>query len=151
VLPVKRINRSLLMRHEYLTRSLVELMQVRKTSSGADGVLHHPPEAFDGVEGMSAVGWQEMEAQRAVVVIEGRVELVRSVDPAPIDDHHDLLLSFPEGRHHLGDILAQLLRIKVRDDFREDFGGAIVGFQALLEVNLRLATTDYLSNGYHGL
>ena len=56
VLPVKRINRSLLMRHEYLTRSLVELMQVRKTSSGTDGVLHHPPEAFDGVEVMSAVG-----------------------------------------------------------------------------------------------
>jgi len=29
--------------------------------------------------------------------------------------------------------------------------GSILGFQALLEVNLRLATTDYLSNGYNGL
>jgi hypothetical protein len=25
-----------------------------------------------------------------------------------------------------------------------------MGFQALLEVNLRLAATDYLSNGYNG-
>ena len=106
MLPVKRINRSLLMRHEYLTRSLVELMQVRKTSSGTDGVLHHPPEAFDGVEVMSAVGGQEMEAQLAVVVIESRVELVRPVDPAPLDDHHDLFPDFAEGGHHLMPILA---------------------------------------------
>ena len=28
---------------------------------------------------------------------------------------------------------------------------AILGFQALLELNLRLATTDYLSDGYNSL
>src|SRR5712691_9393576 len=67
-----------------------------------------------------------MEAQRVVVVVEGRVELVRPLDPAPIDDHHDLLPSFAEGRHHVMEILAQLLGIKVGHDFREDFGGAIL-------------------------
>ena len=31
-------------------------------------------------------------------------------------------------------------------------GGAVnLGFQALLEVDLRLATTDYLSDGYNSL
>ena len=67
-----------------------------------------------------------MEAKLAVVVVEGRVELVRPMDPAAIDDHHDLFAGFAEGRHHLMDILAQLLGIKVGHDFIEDFGGAIL-------------------------
>ena len=41
------INRSLLMGHEYVSRALVELMQIRKTPSGADRALHGAPEAFD--------------------------------------------------------------------------------------------------------
>ena len=61
-----------------------------------------------------------------MVVLEGRVEFVRPMDPAAIDDHDDLCVGFAEGRHHLMEILAQLLRIKVRDDFIEDFGGAIL-------------------------
>jgi hypothetical protein len=48
------------------------------------------------------------------------------MDPAPVDDHHDLLLGWPEGRHHLVDVLAQVLRIKVGHDFIEDFRGAIL-------------------------
>ena len=67
-----------------------------------------------------------MEAKLIVVVVERRVELVRPMDPAAIDDHHDLFASFAEGRHHLVDILPQLLGIKVRHNFREDFGGAIL-------------------------
>jgi len=67
-----------------------------------------------------------MEAKRAVVMVEGRVELVRPMDPAAIDDHHDLFAGFAEDRHHLVNILAQLLSIKVRHDFREDFGGAVL-------------------------
>jgi hypothetical protein len=67
-----------------------------------------------------------MEAQLVVVVLQGRVQLVRSVDPAAIDDHHDLFAGGTEGGHHLVDILAQLLGIKVRDDFIEDFGGPIL-------------------------
>ena len=67
-----------------------------------------------------------MKAKFAAVVVEGRVEFVRPMDPTPIDYHHNLFLGFPEGRHHLVDILAQLLRIKVRDDFIEDFGGTVL-------------------------
>src|SRR6266705_1574267 len=67
-----------------------------------------------------------MEAQRAVVVLKCRVELVRPMDPTAIDDHHDLFSGFAEGRHHLMEILAQFLGIKVRHDFREDFGGPIL-------------------------
>jgi hypothetical protein len=67
-----------------------------------------------------------MEAQLAVIVLQGRVELVRPMNPAAIDDHHDLFASCAEGRHHLMEILAQFLGIKVRHDFIEDFGGAIL-------------------------
>jgi hypothetical protein len=52
---VKRINGLLLMGHEHLARALVELMQIGKTSSRANRVLHHAPEAFDGIEVMTAV------------------------------------------------------------------------------------------------
>ena len=120
------INRSLLMRHEHLTCALVELMQIGKTPSGSDRILHHPPEAFNGVEVVPTMGRQEMEAKLIVVVVESRVELVRSVDPAAIDDHHDLFAGFAEDRHHLVHILTQLLGIKVRHNFIEDFGGAIL-------------------------
>jgi hypothetical protein len=67
-----------------------------------------------------------MQAQLVVVVVESRVELVRPMDPAAIDDHHDVFAGFAEGRHDLMEILAQLLGIKVRHDFIEDFGGAIL-------------------------
>jgi len=67
-----------------------------------------------------------MEAQLALIVIESRVKLMRPMDAAAIDDHHHLFVSFAEGRHHLMAILTYLLGIKVRDDFREDFGGAIL-------------------------
>src|SRR6266700_61628 len=67
-----------------------------------------------------------MEAKLAMVVVECRVELMRPMDAAAIDDHHDLFASFAEGRHDLMDILAQLLGIKVRHDFIEDFGGTIL-------------------------
>jgi hypothetical protein len=53
---VKRINGSLLMGHEHLSRALVELMQIRKTPSGTDRVLQHAPEAFDRVEVVPAMG-----------------------------------------------------------------------------------------------
>jgi len=47
-----------------------------------------------------------MEAQLAVVVRKGRIELVRPMDPAAIDDHDDLFPDFAEGGHHLMHILA---------------------------------------------
>jgi hypothetical protein len=67
-----------------------------------------------------------MEAQLALIVIESRVQLMRPMDAAALDDHHHLFASCAEGRHHLMTIWTSLLGIKVRDDFREDFGGAIL-------------------------
>ena len=67
-----------------------------------------------------------MEAKLVAVVFEGRVELVRPMEPAPIDDHHHLFTSGAEGGHHLMEILAQLLGIKMRHDLIEHFGGPIL-------------------------
>ena len=67
-----------------------------------------------------------MEAKLLVVVGEGGVKLMGPMDPAAIDDHHDLFADFTEGGHHLMNIVAELLRIKVRHKFIEDFGGPIL-------------------------
>ena len=67
-----------------------------------------------------------MEAKLLVVVVKRCIELVRPVDPATIDDHHDLFVRFAEDCHHLVNILSQLLGIKVRHDFIEDFGSTIL-------------------------
>jgi hypothetical protein len=126
MLPVKRIDGSLVMCHEHAARAVVELMEIGKTPSGADPVLQHAPEAFNRVEVVTAVGRQEMEAKLAVVVVEGGVELVRSMDPAPVDHHHNFFRSFAEGCHDLMNILAQFLGIKVGHNFIKDFRGAIL-------------------------
>ena len=55
-LPVKLVDGALLMCHQHPTGALVELRQIGKTSSGTDGVLHHPPETFDGVEVVPTMG-----------------------------------------------------------------------------------------------
>jgi len=60
-----------------------------------------------------------MEAKRSVVVIECRVELVRPMDTAAIDDHHDVFAGFAEGCHHLMDVLAQFLGVKMGHNFIE--------------------------------
>jgi hypothetical protein len=67
-----------------------------------------------------------MEATLALIVVESCVKLMSPVDAAPIDDHDDIFAGFAERGHHLVDILAQLLCIKVGDDFREDFRSAIL-------------------------
>ena len=53
---MKRIDWSLLMCHQYPACSMVELLEIGKTPSGSDDVLHHPPEAFDGVEVVTTMG-----------------------------------------------------------------------------------------------
>ena len=114
------------MGHEHVSRALVELMQSRKTSSGTDHVLHHAPKAFDGVEVVPTMGREEVEAKGTTVVVEGRVELVRPMDAAAIDDHHDLFASFTKDMHDLMEILAQLLGIKMGHDLIEDTRRAIL-------------------------
>src|SRR5712691_10526050 len=76
-LPVKRINGSRLMRHEHPARSLVELMQIGKTPSGANSVLHHTTKTFNGIEVVSTMGWQEMQPKLLVPVCQRRRELFR--------------------------------------------------------------------------
>jgi hypothetical protein len=60
-----------------------------------------------------------MIAKLPVPVLESQCKLMGAMDTTPIDDHHDLLLGFTEGRHHLVNILAQLLGIKMGHDFIE--------------------------------
>jgi hypothetical protein len=56
-LPVQRIHRSLLVRHEHLACALVSQMEVGTTPSSPDSVLHHPPEACDGIAMVATMGW----------------------------------------------------------------------------------------------
>jgi hypothetical protein len=114
---VERIERPFLLRQKHLAGTLVERRQIVHTSSRAHGVFQHPPEACDRVAVMSAVGWQDMAAQLLMLVVEGRVELMRPLAPAPIDDHHHLCTGCAEDRHHWMEILTQLLGIKGRHDF----------------------------------
>jgi ABC-type uncharacterized transport system substrate-binding protein len=55
-LPVKLIDRALLMRHEHWASSPVELLEVTETAPRSNRGLHHPPEACDRVEVRAAVG-----------------------------------------------------------------------------------------------
>jgi hypothetical protein len=41
---------------EHSTRALIELRQIGKTPASADPVLHHAPEAFNGVEMVPTMG-----------------------------------------------------------------------------------------------
>jgi hypothetical protein len=56
-LPVKLIDRALLMPHEYLAGSPVELLEGTETAPRSNSVLHHPPEAFDRIEVVATTGW----------------------------------------------------------------------------------------------
>ena len=54
-------------------------MEIGKTASGANSVLHHPPEAFERMKMVATMGREEVEAEFAVVVVEGRVKQGHSV------------------------------------------------------------------------
>jgi hypothetical protein len=47
-----------------------------------------------------------MEAQLAVIVVQGRIKLMCPMHPAAIHDHHNVLTGFAEGGPHLMEILA---------------------------------------------
>ena len=55
-LPVKRLDGTLLMCHKHLAGALVEPMEIGKTASGANSVLHHPPEAFERMKMVATMG-----------------------------------------------------------------------------------------------
>ena len=56
VSPVELIDGPFLMRHEHVAGTLVERREIAPTSSRANGVLHHPPEAFNRVEVVPTMG-----------------------------------------------------------------------------------------------
>ena len=83
-----------------------------------------PPEPVHGIEVVPTIASNGSDICRGSA--QGSRELVGAMDPAAIDDHHDLFAGGAESRHHLMDILAQLLGIKVGHDFIEDFRGALL-------------------------
>ena len=111
---------------EDATCALVELMQIGKTPSSTDPILQHAPKAFNRIEVMPTVGRQEMQPKLLVPVCQRRRELFRPVDATAVGDHDHLFASVAKEGHHLMDILAQPLRIKMGDDLRENLRGAIL-------------------------
>jgi hypothetical protein len=111
---------------EDATRTLIKLMQIGKTSSSTDPVLHHPPEAFNRIEMVSAPRWQEMQPKLLLPVCQCRRQLVCPVDATAVSDHDDLFPRVTKEGHHLMDILAQPLRVKMGDELIDDARGAIL-------------------------
>src|SRR6266702_185455 len=67
-----------------------------------------------------------MQPKLFVPVCQRRRELFRPVDATAVGDHDDLFPGVAKEGHHLMDVLAQPLRIKMGDDLIEDFRGAIL-------------------------
>jgi len=112
--------------HEHAACALIELMEVGKTSSSSDLILHHAPEAFNGIEVMSTARWQEMQPKLLVPVGQRRRELMRSVNATAVDHHDDGFPGRTKMGHYLMNIVAKPFRIKLWDDLIEDFRGAIL-------------------------
>jgi hypothetical protein len=102
------------MRPEHAARALVKLMEIGKTSSSTDPVFHHAPEAFDGIQVVSAPGWEYIQAKLLVPVRQRGRKLVGPVDATAVNDHHHLFPSMAKERHHLVDILAKPLGINTQ-------------------------------------
>src|SRR5215467_3456397 len=112
-LPVKRRDWSRLMICELATCALIELMQIGKTPSSTDPVLHHAPEACNRIEMVSTMRRQEMQPKLLVPVCQRRRELMRPVDATAVGHHDHLFASVAKEGHHLMDILAKPLRLKM--------------------------------------
>src|SRR2546426_1109635 len=70
---------------ENLAGTFVALHALVKPSSRSHRVLHHAPEAVDGVEGGATMGREAVAAQRAGGGVACRVELGRSMSPVSSD------------------------------------------------------------------
>ena len=75
---------------------------------------------------MTTVGRQQMQPKLLVPVGQRRRELFRPVDATAVGDHDHLFAGVAKEGHHLMDILAQPLCLKMGNDLVEDFGGAIL-------------------------
>ena len=123
---MKLIDWSCLMLRKYASRALIKLMQIGKTPSGTDPVLHHAPEAFNGVEVVPTMRRQEMQPKLLVPVGQRRRELVRPVDATAVSHHDHLFAGVAKEGHHLMDVVAKPLRLKMGDNLIEDFAGPIL-------------------------
>src|SRR4029453_8408091 len=112
--------------HEYSARAVRELMQVGKTPSSPDPVLHHAPEAFNRIEVMATMSRQEIQPKLLVPVCQRRREPVRPMDATAVGHHDHLFAGVAKEGHHLMDVLAKPLRLKMGDHLIEDFGGPIL-------------------------
>ena len=81
---------------------------------------------FDGIPVVAASRGQKMPLKLLGPVRKRRGELVRPMDTTTIDHHDDLCPNATKDRYHLMAILAKSLGIKMGDDFRETFGGAVL-------------------------
>jgi hypothetical protein len=99
---------------------------MRNISSRAAPLLQHTPEAFHGIEVMSAPGWQARQPQWLVPVGQRRRQHVRPVHAPTVDHHDDLLLSATKAGHAWMALVAQPFGIAMGDDRREDVRGTIV-------------------------
>ena len=121
MLPVKRIDGSLVMVHQHAAHALIELLEVGQTPPSPDPILHHAPETFNRIQMVAASRGQKMQLKLLVPVRKRRRELVRPMKPTAIDHHDDLFPRATKDGHHLMDILAKPLSIKMGDDFIENF------------------------------
>jgi hypothetical protein len=111
---------------EYATRALIELRQIGQTPSSTDPVLQHAPEAFDRIEVVSAMRWQEIQPKLLVPVCERRHELMGPMDATTVSHHDHLFAGVAKEGHHLMEVLAKPLRIKMGDHLIKDFRGPIL-------------------------
>src|SRR5262245_46000228 len=90
-LPMERINRSLLMLPEDLTRALVEEREGGKTPSRPAPVSPHAPHPLNGIEGVSTASREAMQPQPRLPVGQRRRQRGCTVDATPVDAPHHLL------------------------------------------------------------
>jgi hypothetical protein len=121
VLPVKRIDGSLVMVHQYAAHALIELLEVGKTPSSPDLVLQHAPETCNRIQMVAASRGQKMPITRLMPARKRRRACVRPMAPTALDHHHDLLPRAAKEGHHLMDRLAKPLGIKRGDNCIEPF------------------------------
>jgi hypothetical protein len=126
MLPTELIDGSLLMCHEHLTCSLIELRQIAQTPSCSNGVFHHTPEAFHRSEVVTAARREQVHVPLSGGVVEGRVQLVRPMEATLLGNHHDFFPGVPKDAHHLMDVLAEGVGITMGDDCIDDAGGAVL-------------------------
>jgi hypothetical protein len=107
--------------HQYAAHALIELLEVGKTPSSPDLVLQHAPETFNRIQMVAASRGQKMQIKLLMPVLKRRRERVRPMDPTAIDHHNDLFPRAAKEGHHLMDILAKPLGIKLRDNFIAHF------------------------------